>query len=159
MSDRFDEIPAQTDELLRILSRFVGRLDNFETDIVPKIGRTADSVLIPVQLLDSAYTAIETLFLRISQGFENQLVNDRWPSDLLDKKILEIPKVRPRVISMETQTRLKELMRFRHFTRYYLELDFDWRKIDLLVVVFRESVPLLTQDLETFSAKLRAVVE
>ena len=159
MSDRFDEIPAQIDELLMILSRPLGRLDSFEADIVPRIGRTADSVLIPVQLLDSAYTAIETLFVRISQAFENHLVTDRRHSDLLDKMVLEIPKVCPRVISEETQTRLKELMRFRHSTRYSFELDYDWRKIDFLVLLFRECVPLLTRDLKGFSAKLRTALE
>jgi hypothetical protein len=158
MSDRFDEIPAQVDELLAILSKQLGRLKGFETDIVPKIGRTSDSVLIPVQILESAYTAIETLFVRISQAFENHLIADRWHAELLDKMVLEIPGVRPRVIAPETQARLRELMRFRHFTRYYFELDFDWRKIDLLVLLF-EAVPLLERDLEDFSGKLKAVLE
>lgn len=60
--------------------------------------------------------------------------------------VLEIPGVRPRVIAAETQARLRELIRFRHSTRYYFELDFDWRKIDLLVLFFREAVPLLERD-------------
>jgi hypothetical protein len=159
MGDRFDEIPAQIDELLGILSKQLGRLDGFETDIVPKIGRTSDSVLIPVQLLESAYTAVETLFVRVSQAFENHLAADRWHADLLDKMVLEIPGVRPRVIVAETQARLRELMRFRHFTRYYFELDYDWRKVDLLVLLFREAVPLLERDLGSFAAKLKAVLE
>jgi hypothetical protein len=158
MGDRFDEIPAQIDELLGILSKQLGRLNGFETDIVPKIGRTSDSVLIPVQILESAYTAIETLFVRVSQAFENHLIADRWHADLLDKMVLEIPGVRPRVIAAETQTRLRELMRFRHFTRYYFELDYDWRKIDLLVLLFREAVPLLERDLGSFASKLKAVL-
>lgn len=158
MSDRFDEIPAQVDELLGILSKQLGRLNGFETDIVPRIGRTSDSVLIPVQILESAYTAIETLFVRISQAFENHLTADRWHADLLDKMVLEFPGVRPRVIAAETQARLRELMRFRHFTRYYFELDFDWRKIDLLVLLFREAVPLLERDLDDFAGKVKAVL-
>jgi hypothetical protein len=103
-------------------------------------------------------TAIETLFVRISQAFENHLVNDRWHSDLLEKMVLEIPNARPRVTSKDTESRLKELMRFRHFKRYYFELDYDWRKIDLLIANYREAVPLLTQGLEKFSAKLKAVL-
>lgn len=158
MSDRFDEIPAQTADLLGILSGLLSRLDRFESEIVPKIGRTSESVLIPVRILESGYTAIETLLVRISQAFENHLLPDRWHSDLLDKMALEIPTVRPRVLSMETLARLRELMRFRHFTRYYFELDYDWRKIDLLVSMFREAVPLLGRDLEAFSAKLKAAL-
>ena len=67
--------------------------------------------------------------------------------------------MRPRVIAAETQARLRELMRFRHFTRYYFELDYDWRKVDLLVLLFREAVPLLERDLESFAGKVKAVLE
>ena len=31
---------------------------------------------------------------------------------------------------------LKELMRFRHFRRYYFELEYDWDKLDFLVKKF-----------------------
>ena len=36
-----------------------------------------------------------------------------------------------------TFSKLNELLRFRHFKRYYFEMDFDWRKIELLVQIFR----------------------
>ena len=158
MSDLFDEIPSHIDSLLGILSKQLGRLDSFEADIVPRIGRTSSSVLIPVQVLESAYTAMETRFVRVSQAFQNHLATERWHADLLDKMALEIPGVRPRVIAPQTHARLRELMRFRHFTRYYFELEYDWRKIDLLVLLFREAVPMLERDLGEFAAKLRTVL-
>jgi len=154
MSDLFDELPAHITQTQRILSQFLSQLDEFEKEIVPKIGRTHQSVLIPAQILDSAYTAIETLFLRISQAFGNQLNSNRWHADLLEKMFLELPRIRPRVISQETYIRLEELMRFRHFKRYYLELNYDWRKIDYLINIFREAVPLLDEDLTSFLKKL-----
>lgn len=121
--------------------------------------RTAESVLIPVQILESGYTAVETLFMRIPQAFKNNLSADRWHEDLLEKMAVEIVETRPRVITEETHKKLSELMRFRHFKRYYFEMDFDWRKIDFLMQLFHESIPLLTADLRAFEAKIMTALE
>ncbi|OHD76078.1 MAG: hypothetical protein A3J97_14515 [Spirochaetes bacterium RIFOXYC1_FULL_54_7] len=158
MNDRFDEIPARIAQTLQLMQEMLRRLDSFESDIIPVLGKTADSVLIPVQILENAYTAVETLFLRISQAFENHLDSQRWHADLLEKMTLEVPGIRPQVLSTATYQRLAELMRFRHFKRYYFELDFDWRKTDFLVIVFRELVPLLKADLDRFGAALGSAI-
>jgi hypothetical protein len=158
MSDRFNEIPGHIEKTLTILAQLVEKLDRFEKEIIPKIGRTKESVLIPVQILESGYTAVETLFMRISQAFENNLSADRWHADLLEKMTLEIVETRPRVLTEETYKKLSELMRFRHFKRYYFEMDFDWRKIDFLTQLFRESIPLLTADLRAFEAKIKTAL-
>ncbi len=159
MNDRFNEIPARIDQTLATLSRLSQRLDNFETSILPKIGKTEDSVLIPVQILESGYTAAETLFLRISQAFENSLDDNRWHTDLLEKMKLEIKDVRPQVISDITFSKLSEILRFRHFKRYYFEMDFDWRKIELLVQIFREAIDLLSTDMQQFRAYISQALQ
>jgi len=43
MSDLFDELPAHITQTQRILSQFLSQLDEFEREIVPKIGRTNSS--------------------------------------------------------------------------------------------------------------------
>ena len=159
MNDRFDEIPARIAQTLKLMEEMLRRLDGFESDIIPLLGKTTDSVLIPVQILENAYTAVETLFLRISQAFENNLDNQRWHADLLEKMTLEVPQIRPQVISTETYLKLAELMRFRHFKLYYFELDFDWRKTDFLVTIFRELVPLLKTDLDRFASALSSAAD
>ena len=77
MSDRFDEIPGHIKQALKVLSGLVESLDAFDAEVVPKIGRTKHSVLIPAQILENGYTAAETLFMRISQAFENHLQGAR----------------------------------------------------------------------------------
>ena len=99
--------------------------------------------MIIAQILENAYTAIETALLRISQGFDNSLSPERWHADLLDKMVLEKKGVRPRVLSNETHRLLTELMRFRHFKRYYIELDYDWEKLRFLLSVLRRCLPLV----------------
>jgi len=77
--------------------------------------------IVVAHILENSYTAIETALLRISQGFGNSLSPERWHANLLDKMLLEKRGVRPRVLSEESHRLLTELMRFRHFKRYYLE--------------------------------------
>jgi hypothetical protein len=106
--------------------------------------------IVVAQILDNTYTAVETALLRISQGFDNSLSRDRWHADLLDKMILAKKGIRPRVLSDESHRLLTELMRFRHFKRYYLELDFDWSKLRYLLSVQRRCLPLVRTELKAF---------
>lgn len=39
-------------------------------------------------------------------------------------------------------------MKFQHFTRYYYEIDFDWRKLDYLVAFLRDAHPVVHRNLE-----------
>ncbi len=121
---------------------------------IPKLGRTDLTAVFVAQLLDNYYTAAETLFLRVSQFFENSLAPDRWHADLLEKMSLHVPGVRQRVISDGTSHLLHELMRFRHFKRYYLELEYDWAKLDFLLEVYDRLLPLLQDDLREFTGFL-----
>jgi hypothetical protein len=106
--------------------------------------------IVAAQILDNSYTAIETALLRISQGFDNALSRERWHADLLDKMMLAKRGVRPRVLSDESHRLLVELMRFRHFKRYYLELDYDWSKLRYLLSVLKRCLPLVRAELAAF---------
>ena len=109
--------------------------------------------IVLAQILENTYTAVETALLRISQGFDNTLNPERWHADLLDKMLLEKQGVRPRVLSDESHRLLTELMRFRHFKRYYLELDYDWEKLRFLLSVLRRCLPLVRAELSAFRAE------
>ena len=75
-------------------------------------------------------------------------------TSLLHKMTIQVPRIRPRIISDNTAELLGEIMRFRHFRRYYYALDFDWRRLDALVAVFQDAHSGLTADLEMFLAEL-----
>jgi hypothetical protein len=108
--------------------------------------------IVIAQILENTYTAIETALLRISQG-------ESRDSDLLDKMLLEKKGIRPRVLSDESHTLLTELMRFRHFKRYYLELDYDWEKLRFLLSVLHRCLPLVRAELSAFRAEVRRGLE
>ena len=117
---------------------------------IAQLGRTSMSALIVAGLLENYYTCLETIFLRISQSFENNLDPARWHNDLLQKMALEIEGVRVAAVSEEGFPPLFELLKFRHFKRYYFELEFDWDRLDFLVSKLRGVHPLVTRDLERF---------
>jgi hypothetical protein len=131
------------DDMERFLAE---RALSLETGSIPD---RAERIVI-AQILENSYTAIETALLRIAQGFDNSLSPERWHSDLLDKMVLEKKGLRPRVLSDESHRLLTELMRFRHFKRYYLELDYDWEKLRFLLSVYRRCLPLVRAELSAF---------
>ncbi|TVR57794.1 MAG: hypothetical protein EA426_11395 [Spirochaetaceae bacterium] len=121
----------------------LGRLDAFARSQlagdIAKLGQNETAAFAVATMLENYYTAAETVFFRISQQFGNSLTPDRWHSDLLRKMRIEMPDVRPAVISETTYSLMDELMRFRHFKRYYYQLQFDWPRLENLLTV-RERV-------------------
>ena len=145
--------------LTNVLASIEARLGRFLDDELPDLGRTDVAASYVAQLIDNTYTAVETLFLRISQFFENSLTSDRWHADLLDKMTLHVAGIRERVIEDATRRDLHELLRFRHFKRYYFELEFDWKKLDYLLEVHRRMMPLLKADIDRFTLFLHRLGE
>ena len=117
---------------------------------IAQLGKTPISALIVASLLENYYTCLETIFLRISQSFDNNLDPARWHNDLLQRMTLEIEGVRAAAVSEEAFSPLFELLKFRHFKRYYFELEYDWDRLDFLVTKLRQVHPLITRDLERF---------
>ena len=103
------------------------------------------------------YTCLETLFLKISQHFENNLKSHKWHSDLLRKMTLRIENIREPVLSDETYNVLLEFLRFRHFNRHYFEFDYDWERLEFLKTKYEKVEPLLKTDTENFISFLNSL--
>jgi len=152
MSDRIeiDVLRAELHKTLVLLGEIDGYFREVRSEEIGLRGKTRGAALIVAQILENFYTCLETLFLRISQFFENSLSQGRWHADLLEKMTLNIPGVRIAVISDETYEALSELLRFRHFKRYYFHLDYDWDRLDLLVRKYDAVYPAALKDLASF---------
>jgi hypothetical protein len=133
------------------------RIERFYDDFVARGDMTRRSTIdaiVIAEILTNYYTCLETIFLRTSEYFENNLNSTRWHQDLLEKMTLQIEGIRPQVISDEAAPNLEELLHFRHFCRYYLEFDYDWDRLDFVLKKFTRVRPLLRRDLVTFLAFL-----
>ena len=52
---------------------------------------------------------------------------------------------------------LFELLKFRHFKRYYFDLEYDWDRLDFLVIMLSKAHPIARRDLSRFVSFLEAV--
>ena len=150
MSERIPELVALIRAHRQRLEAVHQSMESALDDEIARLGRTRISALIVAGLLENYYTCLETIFLRISQSFDNNLDPARWHNDLLQKMTLEIEGVRTAAVSEETFSPLFELLKFRHFKRYYFELEYDWDRLDFLVTKLRQVHPLVVRDLERF---------
>ena len=150
MSEGIPELVAQIRAHRRRLEAVYRSMESALDGEIAQLGKTPISALIVAGLLENYYTCLETIHLRISQSFENKLEAPRWHNDLLQKMTLEIEGVRTAAVSEEAYSPLFELLKFRHFKRYYFELEYDWDRLDYLVTKLRQVHPLVTRDLERF---------
>lgn len=148
---------AEIDKTRQVLDRIEGYYDEYTSDSVNWDAPTREHRIVLAEVLANYYTCLETVFLRISQFFEYELSAERWHHDLLDKMTLSIEGIRPRVLSDESYSALRELMRFRHFKRYYLEFEYDWDKLLFLTKKLDQARPRVREDLDRFKERLREV--
>lgn len=153
------ELISVLEKQLVITDRLCDSIEAAITRDVPRIGRTGNAAVMVAGLLESYYTCLETAFQKISQHFENHLDPARWHADLLEKMTLKIGGVRIAAVSDPAFGPLLELQRFRHFKRYYFELEFDWERIDFLLAKLRAVQPIVKADLQRFCEFIRQLNE
>jgi len=130
--DTMKSLAAEARTTLDVIRRIEDYYDDYTGSSLNRAEPSRESRIVLAEIFGNYYTALETFFLRVSQTFENNLSPARWHAELLNKMVLEIDGIRPRVVSATTRDALRELMRFRHFKRYYLEFDYDWDKLAFL---------------------------
>jgi hypothetical protein len=161
MSDGDDKsletLLGQLDAGENVLARIENHLTGFLEHQGKAMGRDSVAAVVVADALARYYTASETIFFRIARFFENNIGGDRWHAELLDRMRIAIPGIRPAVLSDATYTALCELMRFRHFSRYYVELDYDWDRLDFLMIKFNHARKALKVELRDFRTSLQAL--
>jgi len=138
-----------------VLVKIVSFYDRYLAETQNVRARTTEQAIVVADILVSYYTCLETVFLRISQFFENDLQPEKWHQDLLHKMSLNIEGVRDSVISDESAALLSELLKFRHFKRYYFEFDYDWDRIDFVRKMFDRLRPGVDAGMDSFTGFLR----
>jgi hypothetical protein len=157
MNSRIQELIGIIQKNSSQLEKMMVLMEKVYTDDLPKIGRTQSSALMIAGILENYYTCLETVLFRISQVFENNLEQSQWHKALLDKMNISIEGIRPAVVSDKNYSRLLELLKFRHFRRYYFEMEYDWDRIEFLKKKLLEAHPCVLEDLKKFTAFLRSI--
>ena len=151
------ELLAEIEKSRNVLFQLDEFLQAVKVNELRTLGKTQSTALIISGILENYYTCLETTFLRIAQFFENNLKPEKWHSELLRKMTLKIDNLREAVLSDKTHSILSELLRFRHFKRYYYELEYDWERLDYLLKKLEQVKPLLEKDLDSFVLFLKRI--
>ena len=101
--------------------------------------------------LHSFYTGIERIFEAIAKQIDQyQPSGSNWHKQLLTQMIVEVPDIRPGIISATTYETLDELRRFRHVVRKIYAYELDPNLILSLAQQSMAIFPVFKQEINSF---------
>jgi hypothetical protein len=84
-------------------------------------------------VLHSFYNGIENILVLIFKHYDGQLPNgNKWHMELLDRAFIS-DKNRKQIFSDESQKKLEEYLKFRHFVRHSYGFQLDWERMEDLI--------------------------
>ena len=101
------------------------------------------------------YGAFEQLFEEVARSFENRIEAAGYHANLLRRMQLDIPRIRPALLSERTASDLDKLRRFRHRFRHSYAVELDSEKVAALAGKVQRIREDFARDLERFLAHLR----
>ncbi len=97
------------------------------------------------------YTAIEDIFKVIIKTFENNIDDySKYHVEILKVLSVDIPNIRPRLLSEESLKILDKLRSFRHFIRHAYNTELDLEEMILLQKKCKASFGFVIEDFKTF---------
>jgi hypothetical protein len=114
-------------------------------------------------ILHDFYTGIEKIFENIAKEIDQRVpMGEEWHSELLHQMTLDIPGLRPPVISTQTEKKLREYLGFRHLFRKRYGFELDWEKMKRLLgripqvlTALEKGFEIFFQTIESASASLK----
>jgi len=138
------EVERQMARITQVYETLAQRIDEIASGGSPLVESAAYQT-------HNYYSAIEDLLQLVAKAFENNIADvSRWHSELIDRMTLNIPGVRPPLLSTQTATLLHRLRGFRHFFRHAYDVPLDAAEVQQNWDITRQLRPLLEQDVATF---------
>jgi hypothetical protein len=109
-------------------------------------------------LLHDFYTGLERAFSEVSPELNGESFSSQtWHRDLLHAMTLDLPGFRPQVVRSALESRLLELLKFRHLYRNLYSFDLRWDRVRALAVETLGMWPDVEHDLLAFAGALEAM--
>jgi len=143
---------------LNDIERLVSRA-NRAIKTARKNPRDADLYLDSASLnTHDVYSGFERIFKQIAATVDGNVPsNAEWHRDLLEQMGLNLPKVRPPVLSSDSMGRLDEYLRFRHVVRNVYTFSFDPERVGRLVKELETVFDQVQKELLAFADFLERV--
>ena len=149
-----ERIRKELDDLDRLVARA-----NRAVSTAKKNPQDADLFLDSASLnLHDVYSGFERMFKQIAATVDGSVpTSAEWHRELLNQMELDLPKVRPPVLTREIIQRLDEYLRFRHVVRNVYTFSFDPERIGRLVNELEGVFEQVKQELSAFAEFLETV--
>jgi hypothetical protein len=150
---RYALVSGRIRQELRNLERVVNRIEDGMA-AARKRPEDQDFYLDSIALnLHDFYASLERIFHYIASHLEQSVPTDgEWHRELLRQMNVEVPGVRPKVLSVESVWALDEYLRFRHVVRNVYTFNFDPERIERLVGQIRPCFEQVRSDLLAFAS-------
>ena len=111
-------------------------------------------------LLHDFYTAAEDIFERIADEINGGIPRgEHSHRDLLKQMSLDVPGLRPPILSISLRNQLGEVLRFRHLFRHAYSYQLEWERVKSLLEKMPEIYMELSDALRKFIDFLRQLGE
>jgi hypothetical protein len=108
--------------------------------------------------MHDVYSGFERVFKQIAATVDGSVpTSAEWHRELLEQMGLDLPKVRPPVLSSESIKSLDEYLRFRHVVRNVYTFSFDPERVGRLVTELEAVFEQIRQELSAFAEFLETV--
>jgi len=149
-----ERIRKELDDLERLVARASRAMSTAK-----KNPQDADLFLDSASLnMHDVYSGFERVFKQIAATIDGSVPGSpEWHRELLEQMGLDLPKVRPPVLSNESIRSLDEYLRFRHVVRNVYTFSFDPERIGRLVTELEPVFEHVRQELLAFADFLETV--
>ena len=111
-------------------------------------------------ILHDFYTGIEKFFESIAKEIDDRIpMGEELDSELLRQMTLDIPGLRPPVITASTEKKLLEFLGFRHLFRKRYGFELDWQKLRKLLLGVSQVRTQLEKEIGKFFEELDSIFE
>lgn len=116
-----------------------------------------ERVVVTGYYLHNLYSAVEDLFEEVASAFENQLEpGGSYHRDLLRRMSIDVPTIRPRLVSSNSFKLLDDLRGFRHVFRHSYTYTLDPQRVAQLRQAVLDRWSIVQEDLSRFQQFLES---
>lgn len=110
--------------------------------------------------LEKVYSGLENIMVRIASDIDGgKPSNEAWHQRLLQQMAVDIPHVRPKVLSETTVIGMRELLKFRHRSRHLYGTSLDLRRLLEMAHALPETLDHFFTDTRRFSLHMGLATE
>jgi hypothetical protein len=140
----------------------IGKLALLDREKNALVKRKSSNYLVRAggSILHDFYTGIEKIFESIAKEIDDRIpMGEEWHSELLRQMTLDIPGLRPPVITASTEKKLREYLGFRHLFRKRYGFELDWQRLKKLLLGLPQVRTQLEKEIGKFFENLDSIFQ